>query len=469
MLLLAFAGNALPSAAGQSAPGKIFNVDPAQPRDLVAQVNAFVASCPAPMPCVIRIPPGIYEVASGTIVIASPSISLLGDSASSVVINYHGANFLNFNLGSRFTIAPAGRIASFTLRCSAAGVACLRAGSVTGASFEDLTLTGPGGADSKQPCNNSTAMIFENAPGTWMERWLLRRIEMGGFCTGLHFRAPAGDTSFGYGQVDGLFTNQGPGSRGVDVDRGAQVYHLLGWTQNLNAGGTSTRDEVFHVAGILDGTGFGFNGEIGEAELTFAHLLPGAKMIFSGSYRMYGKALGAVREPGAGPFFIGPFSGDGGVIFSTSSAGSITNFAHSGKTVDVFPIEQTGGLETQRPGYTAGLGYVVAREQGYSPTSPFLVFDPGVPLCLGTIRGSYQGHSFSQAAPVFCVDGSGSIVQGNGASLAGPVSASFFRETLSTPASSSAPCTPGQFTDDASFHYVCVAPNSWKRVALSTF
>ena len=38
-----------------------------------------------------------------------------------------------------------------------------------------------------------------------------------------------------------------------------------------------------------------------------------------------------------------------------------------------------------------------------------------------------------------------------------------------TPASSSATCTAGQVADDASYHYVCVATNSWKRVALSSF
>ncbi len=44
-----------------------------------------------------------------------------------------------------------------------------------------------------------------------------------------------------------------------------------------------------------------------------------------------------------------------------------------------------------------------------------------------------------------------------------------YHETLTTPASSSAPCNAGDFTDDANFHYVCTAPNTWKRVALSTF
>jgi len=45
----------------------------------------------------------------------------------------------------------------------------------------------------------------------------------------------------------------------------------------------------------------------------------------------------------------------------------------------------------------------------------------------------------------------------------------YFREPLTTPASSSSPCEPGQFTDDTSYHYVCVAPNKWKRVALTSF
>ncbi|UYH50904.1 hypothetical protein N5W20_07290 [Candidatus Kirkpatrickella diaphorinae] len=51
----------------------------------------------------------------------------------------------------------------------------------------------------------------------------------------------------------------------------------------------------------------------------------------------------------------------------------------------------------------------------------------------------------------------------------GVVSAAAYIEKLSTPASSSAPCQPGQFSDDAHYHYVCVATNNWKRVALEAF
>ena len=40
---------------------------------------------------------------------------------------------------------------------------------------------------------------------------------------------------------------------------------------------------------------------------------------------------------------------------------------------------------------------------------------------------------------------------------------------LSTPASSSAPCTAGQIGADANYVYVCTATNTWKRAALSGF
>ncbi len=44
-----------------------------------------------------------------------------------------------------------------------------------------------------------------------------------------------------------------------------------------------------------------------------------------------------------------------------------------------------------------------------------------------------------------------------------------FHAALSTPASSTDTCSAGDFKDDANFHYVCVAANTWKRVALSAF
>lgn len=40
---------------------------------------------------------------------------------------------------------------------------------------------------------------------------------------------------------------------------------------------------------------------------------------------------------------------------------------------------------------------------------------------------------------------------------------------LSAPATATSPGTPGQITMDNNFLYVCIAKNTWKRTALSTF
>jgi hypothetical protein len=44
-----------------------------------------------------------------------------------------------------------------------------------------------------------------------------------------------------------------------------------------------------------------------------------------------------------------------------------------------------------------------------------------------------------------------------------------FHVNLTTPSSSSAPCTAGQIGADANYIYVCVATNTWRRSALSSF
>lgn len=58
----------------------------------------------------------------------------------------------------------------------------------------------------------------------------------------------------------------------------------------------------------------------------------------------------------------------------------------------------------------------------------------------------------------------------SGMNVTGPMIAASFRATaLYTPPTSGATCSTGQFSDDTGYHYVCVATNTWKRVALSTW
>ena len=49
------------------------------------------------------------------------------------------------------------------------------------------------------------------------------------------------------------------------------------------------------------------------------------------------------------------------------------------------------------------------------------------------------------------------------------ITAKKIKISLSTPSSSSENCSAGEFKDDTNYHYVCVATNKWKRVALSDF
>jgi len=44
-----------------------------------------------------------------------------------------------------------------------------------------------------------------------------------------------------------------------------------------------------------------------------------------------------------------------------------------------------------------------------------------------------------------------------------------FPNFVPPPATATSPGTPNQVAFDASFFYICIATNTWKRVALSTF
>jgi len=89
-----------------------------------------------------------------------------------------------------------------------------------------------------------------------------------------------------------------------------------------------------------------------------------------------------------------------------------------------------------------------------------IAFNPGwakngVALC----GASSARHSDAEAAGAGCLT----------VDQVGTVSAVAYHEDLRTPSSSRAPCTAGDFVDDADYHYVCVARNRWKRIALSGF
>jgi len=104
--------------------------------------------------------------------------------------------------------------------------------------------------------------------------------------------------------------------------------------------------------------------------------------------------------------------------------------------------------------------------------SPNLYFHGvGRYLSMDTVASHYR--FISEAAPgvggYILLDCDGSGVSAAGCTAYGFLAAPRFHETLTTPASSTAGCTAGDFTDDADYHYVCVAANVWKRAALSAW
>lgn len=389
--------------------------------DLVTQANALLTSCAGT--CEIHIPCGTYAVVSGTITITNPGVSIIGDGRSCVFINYAGENFLNRNSNSGLFFLPAAKISGFTLTCSSSSAQCIEAGDMTGFDLEDISLVGPAGATNRYfwLAGSSQGMVFQNNR-QWMERAIIRNVHIGGFATNVHFLAPTptgtGTDSFGYWQVNGLWSNQGSNtsmaapptcgntggvqSYGVVVDAGASVYNVLGWTGNVNSGCTTTADEYFHVQGTLQGVGFGITGENSGTAVTFAHVVGSTGALqFQGNYNVFAGrvVVDTIHYTNGLPaFWVRPTAGLAGVNQGVGGAGTIANWNGSGQTVNITPAEY---LENDNPAVPAFMGYV---EQTNGASSPIPVYDPRMSYCIGT-NATYAPPT--SVNPTWCVDGSG--------------------------------------------------------------
>jgi hypothetical protein len=191
-------------------------------------------------------------------------------------------------------------------------------------------------------------------------------------------------------------------------------------------------------------------------------------------------APGAVPDPGPvagnthflredGTWAVPSGAGGGG---GASGTASIT-----GGTID----NTTIGATTESTGAFTHLGIGCGASGAY----PLYICGTGNQGNLVSIGGSGEIEQWSDATPDFAVSNGLAVptraIDGNyhistytpATGWQGRVlvesSTGFLNITQATPASSSAACTQGDFTDDANYHYVCVAANTWKRVALSSF
>jgi hypothetical protein len=135
-----------------------------------------------------------------------------------------------------------------------------------------------------------------------------------------------------------------------------------------------------------------------------------------------------------------------GFLSATEFSSTIVDPVHNKITygIDV----QEGVLNKKTGDY---IGAVYTADNGILATGVLVQNSPGA-------SWQYAIKYEKDGSLKFAVDGAGGVHTGGS-----------FHLNLSTPAKSSAPCSTGQLGADHNYVYVCVAPNTWRRSALSSF
>lgn len=248
------------------------------------------------------------------------------------------------------------------------------------------------------------------------------------------------------------------------------------------------------------------NSTIGHASAVAGYAQSGGGTAVGGAVGVYGEGrLGAVNGAWGANFNVSNYTSthaDGfagntwgiEVDMNNSGTGSPANsqFGISAVTAAFqspsqqyvgFSAEQaaSGGFQPFKIGFHSQPGASVvafkASERDItassSPSQPYIWCsrDAGAVERCGQLISDINGNASLQAAAtraVFLGDATGTGYLAASATGTQLLSGRY-QGILFTPASSSSPCTTGEFGDDAGFHYVCVATNTWKRVAIATW
>ncbi|HLJ88723.1 MAG TPA: hypothetical protein VKZ53_18030, partial [Candidatus Angelobacter sp.] len=170
--------------------------------DMGAQINNAISDCVPGAPvaeCLVLVPPGNFNF-STTIEITSPGISLVGAGSFATTLNYIGSGDAIRWQMAPFTTEQAGRISGFTIGGTSGAQNGIHSGSIVGAQFDDLHVTGFTGT-------RSAGILLENAntegsgqsfPCCWTERNLFTRVHVDNNSIGLRMAINGGTNSFGY-------------------------------------------------------------------------------------------------------------------------------------------------------------------------------------------------------------------------------------------------------------------------------
>jgi hypothetical protein len=230
---------------GQSRPkSQLLPRVPKDPLDLGAVINAQIAALPTIggfKAGRIDILPGVY-FQSTTVVINSPSISIVGAGSGAVQITCTmDAVCWDLRLNPFVVTQAGGQLSGFTLlgmpaNSNAVGI---HMGDIIGTRLEDIDIEGFKGT-------NAVGMWWDNLNG-WTERVNVQRVNLTTNTTNYKFTNSGGpqSTSFCYNQWLDLRMNVGQGQKGIDFQSG----NLCGSTMMMVVNGAGTNKTYINITG----------------------------------------------------------------------------------------------------------------------------------------------------------------------------------------------------------------------------
>ena len=156
----------------------------------------------------------------------------------------------------------------------------------------------------------------------------------------------------------------------------------------------------------------------------------------------------------------------GNTVYSFRNPASITP-AGSGTALVLIYIDNLGNLTA------ASSATLNCNGCTYAPSVNS--FPPGsIPLFNWTLtNGAFDAGGGTDFRALLStqneVSGTGILITENAGNYTIAVDPTVVGTQVPAPAASTAACSPGQFSFDTNYYYVCTAPNTWKRVALATF
>jgi hypothetical protein len=168
--------------------------------------------------------------------------------------------------------------------------------------------------------------------------------------------------------------------------------------------------------------------------------------VYTADYGTLGTGVQIQNSPGASWQYAIQYLSNGRALFSVDGLGNIAGSSLYLGSLQLNGDRLNGSVDVGNPTNTSATPYIDLNGFGTSQNNVRMINDANGQLTINTVTG---GNLQVNANGVFSTGG--------------------FHVNLTTPSSSSAPCTAGQIGADDKFIYVCVATNKWKRSALSSF